>query len=223
MKSQPAALTPRQNHPSPPGRLTVDREIVFRTLFALAFVAMMAIRLTYQSRVVRDKRAVEIREGGFSLVAGSVAALTSLVFGAEYLLRPGLFSFAYLLPYPPWLRWLGALLLAGGITLLGLAHHHLGRSFHSLVVAKEDQVLVETGPYRWIRHPIYTAYLMNYLGGGLLAGNLILTVVPVTAYAILVAVRLRREERVLRETFGQAYVAYAERTGRLLPRVGRRG
>jgi protein-S-isoprenylcysteine O-methyltransferase Ste14 len=64
---------------------------------------------------------------------------------------------------------------------------------------------------------------MNYLGGGLLAGNLILTVVPVTAYAILVAVRLRREERVLRETFGQAYVAYAERTGRLLPRVGRRG
>ena len=113
-------------------------------------------------------------------------------------------------------------MLAGGIALLGSSHHHLGKSFHSLVVSKENQVLVESGPYRWIRHPIYTAYLMDYLGGGLLAGNLILTVVPVTAYAVLVALRVGREEAVMRETFGQAYTEYEGRTGRLLPPLRQR-
>ena len=201
----------------------MDREKVFRTLFALAFVAMMAIRITYQSRVLRDKRQIEVREGRLSLIAGSVAALTTIVFGAEYLFFPGFFSFAYVLRYPDWVRWLGGLLLAVGIALLGFSHHHLGRSFHSLVVSKEDQVLVQTGPYRWMRHPIYTAYLMNYLGGGLLAGNLVLTLVPVTMYAILVAARMGKEEAVMRETFGQAYSEYEERTGRLCPRVRRRG
>ena len=112
--------------------------------------------------------------------------------------------------------------MAAGIALLGFSHHHLGRSFHSLVVSKENQVLVETGPYRWIRHPIYAAYLMNYLGGGLLAGNLILTLVPVTMYAVLVAIRIGREEGVMRETFGRAYTEYEGRTGRLCPRVRRR-
>lgn len=124
----------------------MDRETVFRTLFALAFVAMMAIRAAYQSRVLRDKRRVEMREGGLSLVAGAIAALTSIVFGAEYLFFPRSFWFAYVLHYPDWLRWLGGLLLAVGIALLWLSHRHLGSSFHSFVVSKEDQVLVQSGP-----------------------------------------------------------------------------
>lgn len=201
----------------------MDNEKIFRTLFALAFVAMMAIRIIYQSRVLRDKGQIEVREGYLSLIAGSVAALTTVVFGAEYLFFPGFFSFAYALHYLNWVRWLGGLLLALGIALLGFSHYHLGSSFHSLVVSKENQVLVRTGPYRWIRHPIYTAYLMNYLGGGLLAGNLMLTLVPVTMYAILVASRMGREEEVMRENFGQAYTEYEARTGRLCPRVRRRG
>ncbi len=197
-------------------------EAVFRLLFVLAFVAMLVIRVYYQSKVLQDKRRIQIRENSLSLVAGSIAALTSIVFGAEYIFSPGLFSFAYALSYPDWLRWLGALLLAGGIVLLWRSHHHLAGSFHSLVVSKESQVLVEAGPYRFIRHPIYTAYSMNYIGGGLLSGNLILTLVPPVMYAILAAIRIPREEEVLRETFGQDYAVYEERTGRLLPRIGKR-
>jgi protein-S-isoprenylcysteine O-methyltransferase Ste14 len=203
--------------------IAMNTETIFRALFILAVIAMVVIRVFYQSRVLRDQRRVEIREGIVSLVAGSIAALTTIVFGAEYILAPGVFSFAYVVRYPAWLRALGALLLAGGIALLAFSHHHLGRSFHSLVVSKEDQVLVETGPYRWVRHPIYTAYLINYVGGGLLAGNLILTVAPVSAYAILVALRMGKEEAVMRERFGQAYIAYQGQTGRLCPRLRKRG
>jgi len=197
----------------------MDREIIFRSLFVLAFIAMTVIRFYYQSKILRDKRKIEIREGGFSLIAGGVAALTSIVFGAEYMFFPGFFSFAYIMHYPDWIRWVGGFALAAGILLLGFAHHHLGKSFHSLVVSKENQVLVETGPYRWIRHPIYTAYLINYVGGGLLSGNVVLTVVPVTMYAILVVIRMGQEEKVMEELFGQKYIEYEKRTGRLLPRI----
>jgi protein-S-isoprenylcysteine O-methyltransferase Ste14 len=197
----------------------MDREMIFRALFILALVAMMAIRFYYQSKVLRDQRRIEIREGSVSLAAGGIAALTTIVFGLEYIFFPGFFSFAYVLRYPDWIRWLGGFVLAGGIALLGVSHHHLGKSFHSLVVSKEDQVLVETGPYRWIRHPIYTAYLMSYLGGGLLSSNLVLTAVPLTMYGTLVATRMRREEKVMEEQFGQRYPDYEKRTGRLLPRI----
>jgi len=193
-------------------------ETVFRLLFVLAFIAMMAIRVYYQSQVLRDSGRLEIEEGAPSLIAGSIAALVTIVFGAEYIVSPGFFRFAYVLAYPNWVRWLGALILAGGIMLLWASHHHLGRSFHSLIVAKEDQVLVETGPYRLIRHPIYSAYMMNYVGGGLLAGNLVLTVVPVTLYAVLVCLRMGKEEQVLVAKFERRYVEYMQRTGRLIPR-----
>ncbi len=60
---------------------------------------------------------------------------------------------------------------------------------------------------------------MNYLGGGLLASNLVLTFLPVTMYALLVYLRVRKEERVLIDTFGQRYIDYMQRTGRLIPRI----
>lgn len=193
-------------------------ETVFRLLFVAAFIAMMAIRIYYQSKVLRDTRRLEIKEGAPSLVAGSIAALATIVFGAEYILCPGFFWFAYVLKYPSWVRWLGATMLGVGIVLLWASHHHLGKSFHSLIVSKDEQALVETGPYRFIRHPIYSAYMLNYLGGGLLAGNLVLTIVPVAMFAVLVSLRMGKEEQVLVGEFGERYVAYMQRTGRLVPR-----
>jgi protein-S-isoprenylcysteine O-methyltransferase Ste14 len=181
---------------------------------------MLAIRIYYQSKVLRDQGKIEVKEGSISLIAGSIAALTTLVFGFEYIFFHGFFAFAYAFSYPIWLRWLGAAILAGGILLLWAAHHHLGRSFHSLVVSKEKHVLVDTGPYHWIRHPIYSAYLLNYLGGGLLTSNLVLTIVPVTTFSILVFLRMGQEEQVLIDLFGERYVEYMGRTGRLVPRFG---
>lgn len=195
-------------------------EIVYRLLMLLAFIAMFGIRIYFQSRVLHEDREIKIHESRLSLAAGSIAALTTLIFGAEYLFFPGTFSFTYLLEYPDWLRWLGVLILTAGITLLGAAHYHLDRSFYSLVVSKEQHQLVTSGPYRWIRHPIYTAYLMNYVSGGLLASNLVLTFVPVIFFGLMIINRIPREEAVMREEFGQDYLALEAGTGRLLPRLG---
>ena len=198
-------------------------EIVFRIIMILAFIAMFGIRIYFQSRVLHEDREIKVQENKLSLAAGSIAALTTLTFGAEYIFFPGVFSFTYTLDYPDWLRWLGALTLAGGITLLGMAHYHLGMSFYSLVVSKEEHQLVTSGPYQWIRHPIYTAYLINYLAGGVLASNLVLTFIPVIFFGLMIINRIPREEEVMCEEFGQDYIDLKARTGRLLPRFRRQG
>jgi len=195
----------------------MTQEIVFKILMLLAFIVMFVIRIYFQSRVLHEDRQIDIKENKLSLAAGSIAALTTLIFGAEYIFFQGAFKFTYLFSYPYLLRWIGVLLLAAGIYLLASAHYHLGRSFHSLVVSKQDHQLVTSGPYRWIRHPIYTAYLMNYIAGGLIASNLVLTFVPVIFFGMMIINRIPREEALMREEFGQDYIDLEKRTGRLLP------
>ena len=197
----------------------MDQEIIFRILFILSGVAMFAIRIYYQSKVRGDLRRSEMRDSGLRLIPGSIAALVTLIFGAEYIFFPGTFSWAYLIHFPFWLRYFGAALLIAGISLLWLAHYHLGKSFHSFVVLKEEQALVEGGPYRFIRHPIYTAYFMNYIGGGLLASNWVLAIIPVVFFGLFIALRIDGEEKVMVEKFGDKYVHYMEHTGRFLPRI----
>ena len=198
----------------------MNSESTFRTLFILSFIAMFCIRVYFQLRTRQARGKVEIREKSSSLIAGSIAALVAIVFGAEYIFFAGTFDFAYTLKYPVVIRWLGALLLFVGILFLGLAHYHLGKSFHSLVVTRVDQKMAEGGPYHWIRHPIYTAYLLNYLGGGLLAGNVVLTFVPTILFGVLVALRVAPEEGAMIEQFGDEYREYMKRTGRILPKFG---
>lgn len=200
----------------------VDSELLYRGLFITASILQIAIRVYYQRKVFHEKREIDIQEDRTSLVAGGLAAVTAILFGLEYIFFPGTFAFAYVLHYPDWLRWLGAVLLAGGVILLAAAHHHLDKSFSSFVVAKENQTFVDTGPYRWIRLPIYTAYLMNYIGGGLLASNWVLTFIPVILFGFMIYRRIPNEERVMEAQFGQQYIDYETQTGRLLPRANKR-
>jgi protein-S-isoprenylcysteine O-methyltransferase Ste14 len=188
----------------------------FHLLFILSGVAMLAIRFYYQSRVVRDQRRTTVTGSSWRLVPGGVAAITAIVFGLAYIFSPSAFPWSYA-DFPNWLRWAGAVMLLAGVLLLRSAHHNLGVSFHSLVVRKSGQSLVQTGPYRTIRHPIYTAYVLNYLGGGLLASSLVLTLIPAPLFTLFVALRIGEEEAAMVAEFGQEYLEYMARTKRFVP------
>jgi protein-S-isoprenylcysteine O-methyltransferase Ste14 len=195
----------------------MNDDLLFRILFVFSGIVMMAIRFYYQKKIISERERTSVKGNPLALIPGGIAALVTIIFSLEYIFVPGTFWFAYLITYPAWLRWIGALLLGAGIVLLGLSHHHLGRSFSSFVALKEDQVFVETGPYRYIRHPIYTSYIMNHIGGGLLAANLVLTIVPVVFFGLMLAFRIREEERMLVAEYGERYRSYMANTGRFLP------
>jgi len=196
-------------------------ELVYRLLFLLFGIDMMAIRLHYQKKVLPNHEETTVKGNPLHLLPGVIAALTTIIFSLEYIVAPRTFGFAYPVNYPDWLRITGALFLACGLLLLWAAHHHLDRSFSSFVASREQQTMVTTGPYLYVRHPIYTAYVMNYLGGGLLASNTILAVIPTLCFLWMVALRIGEEEQLLIDLFGERYRDYMRSTPRFFPHLKR--
>ncbi len=116
--------------------------------------------------------------------------------------------------------WLAAAGIALALASIALNHYalaHLGRQWRLRAVIAEDHELVETGPYGWVRHPVYTAFF------GMLVATVLAVASPSTgalAAALFVAgteIRIRAEEKLLAERFGRRYLDYRSRTHAWLP------
>jgi protein-S-isoprenylcysteine O-methyltransferase Ste14 len=121
-------------------------------------------------------------------------------------------------PKEPWIKWLGFALAASGVFLACWSRHILGRNWSSVVQIKQNHDLIDSGPYRHVRHPIYTGLLLAFIGTALKVGDW-RGLVAVAIVLVSFWRKLRMEERWLAEQFGPAYVAYMRRTKALVPGV----
>jgi protein-S-isoprenylcysteine O-methyltransferase Ste14 len=134
-----------------------------------------------------------------------------------YLIAPQTIAWATL-PLPLWVRWAGILL--GAVSLAGLlwVHTALGKNWSAWLELKEGQTLVTHGPYRRVRHPMYTALYGLYIGWTLLTANWLLGAAWIVTFTLLTATRIRHEEAMMIERFGEVYREYMKKTGRFLPK-----
>ncbi len=95
----------------------------------------------------------------------------------------------------------------------------LGRFFTLNVTISDDQRVVTNGPYRWVRHPSYTADLVAFTGIGLALGNWLALLAAATLPLLGLLVRIHVEEKALFANLGEPYRAYADGKKRLVPRV----
>ena len=126
------------------------------------------------------------------------------------------------LPLPAALRWLGVPLLLGAEVLFCWALLSLGQNFSVSLAIFEQHTLVRSGPYRSIRHPMYSAILGICVALFLVTANWFLAGCLVAAALLVTVFRTPLEERTLLERFGSSYASYAARTGRYWPRITRR-
>jgi len=123
------------------------------------------------------------------------------------------------LPLPIWMRWAGVVVGLLSVPAALWVFTSIGRNVSETVLTKSDHALVTTGPYRWVRHPLYTTGASLLLAIGLMASNWFMLL-----FAVVVAIAVRwvvipLEEQELVKKFGEQYRTYMERTGRLLPRM----
>ena len=114
---------------------------------------------------------------------------------------------------------LGLLLIYAGMALRISAIAVLGAFFTTTVAIAPEQPVIETGPYRFIRHPSYTGFLITLLGLGLSLTNWLSLLVIMGCALLGVSYRIHVEEHVLKAQLGQRYQEYMRRTKRLIPFV----
>ena len=109
------------------------------------------------------------------------------------------------------------------LTILGLfgaiwARIYLGRNWSEYATYKDNHALVTKGPYRFVRHPIYSSMILMLIGTTLYYGSWFVCIVLVIA-AIALILRIRQEEEIMIKLFGEKYTDYMKRTERLIPLI----
>lgn len=121
-----------------------------------------------------------------------------------------------LLPESDWIRLLGCALALAGVLLAIWSRRMLGANWSVAVQLKRGHELVERGPYRWMRHPIYSGLLLAFLGTAVLIGEL-RGAIAFVIVAVSFWYKLRLEEQWLGEQFGAAYADYRRRVKAVVP------
>lgn len=199
---------------------SADAEVTFRIALGVMLVALAGIGLPHRLRADRAGGSVS-RQGDprwFWVGMASVGPPVPLVCAA-FLIDPRWVDFAGV-ELPPAVRLLGIPVGALGLGLFAWMFRHLGLNVTSTSLPRADATLVTSGPYRWVRHPMYTSALILLGATALLTANWVVAVFGGASCFLLIA-RSRIEEVRLVEKFGDAYRTYQRGTGKLFPRVFR--
>jgi protein-S-isoprenylcysteine O-methyltransferase Ste14 len=190
---------------------------IFRILAVIIFVSGAAISGYYRRKADREGGKVSLKDEGL------VIAINLRLFGLSlwagvfaWLINPAWMNWSRF-DLPEWVRWLGLLL---GILANFLAYwifSNLDNNVSPTVVARENAQLVTSGPYRWVRHPLYTMGTIAYLGFALISEDWFVALMSVLVFVML-SIRTPKEEARLIEKFGDEYRQYMQRTGRFLPK-----
>ena len=188
---------------------------MFKIAYVVGLIVGSVIRGVY-TKPYRKLTVSDDRKSATDVLLLTLSSLGLFVLPVLYLVTSW-FDFAdYALP--SWAGWMGVALFAAALWLLWRSHADLGRNWTPTLQVLEDHTLVTDGVFGVIRHPMYAAHLLwglaqvLLLHNGIAGPSMLATMLPVYLY------RAPREEQMMLDHFGEAYRAYVECTGRLLPR-----
>jgi len=189
--------------------------LIAKTIVIAGAVVMIAIRAPHgrRSRSVKVARSHKTPRETLLLVLAWAGFFVPLI----WVVSPA-FSFAeYPLRSGPLVA--GVICLAIGLWLFFRSHADLGTNWSVTLELRQEHRLVTRGVYRAIRHPMYSALILYAVGQALVIPNWVAGFSNVIALAVLVALRLGAEEKMMAEQFGDEYAAYSARTKRIIPGV----
>jgi protein-S-isoprenylcysteine O-methyltransferase Ste14 len=123
-----------------------------------------------------------------------------------------------ILPRNPALDALAIVLTAAGIAFAVWARSYLGGNWSGAVSVKVGHELIRTGPYAWVRHPIYSGLLVALFGTAL-ARSRPVGFLAIALFLLGFWIKSRIEEEFMHKTFGEHYAEYARETGALIPKI----
>ncbi|HMB25435.1 MAG: methyltransferase family protein [Chloroflexota bacterium] len=195
-------------------------ENIFRILVAVILFTAVGISSYFRRKADKEsgeKISRNVDGTAFTTVVrigGLILWLSPLV----YLVNPAWMAWSKI-GLSEWIRWVGVgmgILCALGIYWL---FSSIGSGITMTSATRKEHKLVTRGPYRWIRHPLYTFGSALFVSLGMMADSWFIAALGALAF-IPVAIRTPKEEANLVEKFGDKYREYMKHTGRFFPKVG---
>ena len=117
-----------------------------------------------------------------------------------------------------WLRWGGVAAMFGCIPLSVWTYRTLGAHFSTRLGLLDEHTLVDTGPYALVRHPMYATLFLCAAGASVTSAQPSVLAASIFLVVIM-TLRIKKEEAMLAERFGESYLAYMKKTGALVPKL----
>ena len=192
--------------------------LLFRILYAALLIGFVAHRAYYTRKFpARENETLTRLSNSTSSKAANILALLALISSAIYIIAPSYVAWASI-PLPSYARWLGVGIALTGFLLLELSHRALASNWSDQPRITQSQQFIRTGPYRKIRHPIYTSFLLILGSSLLITSNWLVGLLWIASVGLDISARIRFEERAMQDQFGQEFTEYKTTTGILFPR-----
>ena len=166
----------------------------------IIFWVFLYVPLLFNRVPTRRRSGEYVRQ---TLILVLAAWLLLLVLGW---LVPGSLSLR-IVPDTPAAGMAGVILTLVGLGFSAFSRLHLGRNWSNIPAIKAGQQIVRTGPYRYVRNPMYTGILVALLGA-VIATGVLLSFLVFGVIVIAIWIKIRAEEQILLETFGEEYLDY---------------
>ena len=191
-------------------------ELMLRLLVLLLLGVTFLISGLYRRRTKTSEYIKNQEDGWLGLVL-RLAALTPLILVLILDIFVPIWIGWTKINLPNWLRIAGLTLALVSVLWLWWVFYTLGTKASETGLASETQELITTGPYSWVRHPLYAGGLMFLFAFGLAFEDWVILLYALAAFLIFRFRVIPSEEDHLVDTFGEDYVSYKRRTGSILP------
>ncbi len=186
-------------------------------IWSILSVGLWAVFYTYWVVSAANVKRTERHELTSSRVVHLVLLALAFALAGIPALRVGPLGIRFL-PHSQLIQILGIVIEALGLGFAIWARYHLGQYWSGIIAIKEGHRLIRTGPYAWVRHPIYTGITVGLLGTAIWVGE-VGALVGVALLAIAYLRKISQEERFLDEQFGMEYDQYRHEVRALIPFV----
>ncbi len=197
----------------------MNDESTLRAVLIVVMVVLLPIGIYHRVRSQATGEELDRRQEGMFILATLRPLGAALWLGVfAWMIDPAWMAWSSM-PLPIGLRWSGVVFLVSGCLMLVWTFRSLGKNLTDTVVTREKHTLVVHGPYRWVRHPLYSSAAQFIIALSLIAANWFFLVAGAVLLSLLI-MRTRIEEENLVARFGDSYRSYMARTGRFVPKIG---
>ncbi|MFW9924097.1 MAG: isoprenylcysteine carboxylmethyltransferase family protein [Candidatus Thorarchaeota archaeon] len=193
----------------------MDIDLIFKIILIIIYSLFSILRVYFSRKARKTHKDSSIKENKIRLTFLQSYIIITVILFFLFVFLPEWFVWGTIPNYPEGIRWFGVGLGVLSLIFFTIVHIFLGTNFSYTLRLSEEHQLITSGPYRFIRHPMYSAFILLHISIFLVTKNWFFGIIWIGGLLIVIALRISKEEEMLIGRFGKDYENYIKRTGSL--------